>query len=294
MLPNLIIIGAMKSATTSLHYYLNCHPQVSMCRQKELDFFIEGRNWGKGPGWYESHFTRPAEVRGESSPNYTNHPTNAGVAERMHSVVPEARLIYILRDPVERIVSHYVHKYADGGEDRSLPRALADLEGNSYVERSLYHMQLCQFLEFYPLSRILVLTTEELRGRRAETLRRVFEFLGVDPSFSSPRFERMRHRSELKRRKTAAGRRLEALLRGALLDRLRPDWRWHVDRLLFYTLSRPVERPRLDEDLRRRLVERLTPDVERLRALTGRDFSEWGFPVPRTARTEDALDKALT
>ena len=108
-LPNLIIIGAQKCGTTSLHYYLNLHPQILMSREKELNFFITERNWSKGVDWYRSQFVEKAEIYGESSPNYTDYIRFGGVPERMYSVVPDARLIYILRDPIERIVSHYVH-----------------------------------------------------------------------------------------------------------------------------------------------------------------------------------------
>jgi len=108
-LPNLIIIGAMKCATTSLHYYLNLHPQISMSEEKELDFFIHKNNWHKGIEWYKTNFTGNASVYGESSPNYTKYPFFNGVPERMHAVVPDAKLIYVVRDPIERIISHYIH-----------------------------------------------------------------------------------------------------------------------------------------------------------------------------------------
>lgn len=116
MLPNLIVIGAHKCATTSLHYYLGLHPQISMSREKELNFFIKERNWYKGIEWYKSNFTTKAMIYGESSPNYTNYPFFMGVPERMCSVVPEAKLIYIVRDPIDRVISHYVHNYANSHE----------------------------------------------------------------------------------------------------------------------------------------------------------------------------------
>jgi hypothetical protein len=68
MLPNLIIIGAMKCATTSLHYYLNLHPEILMSEEKQLDFFISELNWNKGIEWYESNFTDKAKIYGETSP----------------------------------------------------------------------------------------------------------------------------------------------------------------------------------------------------------------------------------
>src|SRR5687768_8813331 len=102
-LPNLIIIGAMKCGTTSMHGYLRRHRQIEMSGTKELDFFIAGRNWEKGPDWYASQFPGGTAIRGESSPNYTSALIFPGVPERMHSVVPDARLLFMVRDPVDRI-----------------------------------------------------------------------------------------------------------------------------------------------------------------------------------------------
>ena len=81
-LPNLIVIGGQKCATTSLHYYLNLHPQISMSREKELNFFSE-RNWHKGIEWYKSNFTGRTKIHGESSPSYTNYPFNKEVPKRL-------------------------------------------------------------------------------------------------------------------------------------------------------------------------------------------------------------------
>ena len=79
-LPNLIVIGGLKCGTTSLHHYLNLHPQVAMSRPKELNFFVAELNWELGPEWYASHFDRDADLRGETSPHYTNLPRFTGVA----------------------------------------------------------------------------------------------------------------------------------------------------------------------------------------------------------------------
>src|SRR5213078_5271544 len=82
-LPSLVVIGAQKCGTSGLHYYLSLHPEVSMSRPKELNFFIVERNWPRGTEWYAAHFEPRANVRGESSPNYTAYPQHQGVAERM-------------------------------------------------------------------------------------------------------------------------------------------------------------------------------------------------------------------
>src|SRR3954452_1285883 len=92
-LPNLIVIGGLKCGTTSLHHYLNLHPEVAMSRPKELNFFVADLNWPLGPDWYASHFEASAPVRGESSPHYTNRPRFDGVPDRVHSVLGSPRLV---------------------------------------------------------------------------------------------------------------------------------------------------------------------------------------------------------
>ena len=87
-LPNLIIIGGLKCGTTSIHHYLGLHPEIQMSKPKELNFFVEELNWDLGLDWYASRFDDRFEVRGESSPHYTNLPRFEGVAERIQRALP--------------------------------------------------------------------------------------------------------------------------------------------------------------------------------------------------------------
>lgn len=275
-LPNLIIIGAQKCGTTSLHYYLDLHPDIFMSREKELRFFAEEFNWGKGIDWYRSHFRARASILGETSPCYSHFTVYRGVPARMAATVPEARLIYVLRDPVERILSHYMHSWASGAETRSLAGALEDPESSPYVIRSMYYRQLEQYLPFYSDTRILIITAEELLGRdRSKTLRKVFAFLNVDPAFRSRKFALTWHESRFKRRKTRIGKVLEGLDLQKRLRFLPFEMRGVVEGLLLLPFSRRVKRPLLNEELRKDLAAFLEEDIDRLRAHTGRRFSEW-------------------
>lgn len=265
MLPNLIIIGAMKSGTTSLHRYLNMHPDISMTERKELDFFIEHNNWSKGIRWYESNFTGNAQIQGESSPNYTKYPQNSGVPKRMHSIVPDAKLIYILRDPVERIVSQYIHLYSWNREDKPFAEAvMVNAKSYSYIECSKYHMQLEQFLAYYPKSSILILDMMELQNNRQGTLKQVFQFLGVDDSFYCDEYSKVFHESS-KRRKNRLGKFLSRLPKGRGVNGLLPP-QW---------TSTEVKRPVLDAQSKQYLIEQLQDDVTQLRRLTGQKFESW-------------------
>lgn len=273
-LPNLVVIGGLKCGTTSLHHYLDLHPEVQMSRPKELNFFAAELNWPLGAEWYASHFRRDAAVRGESSPHYTNLPRFTGIAGRMASVLDDPRVIYMVRDPIDRTLSHYLHNVAGGYETRSLEEALAD-PASAYVQRSLYAMQLEPYLEHVGRERVELVAQEELMNSRAETMRRVFGFLGVDDSFSSAQFSREWETGTGKR--TGRFRILDRAVRLPGLraldrnfDRLPESLRWLVERLVHDPEGAAAERPELPAALRDALATRFKPDVERLESLTGR------------------------
>lgn len=274
-LPDFVIIGAMKAATTSLHYYLNLHPQISMSKEKELNFFVKERNWGKGLDWYKSNFNGEKPFRGEASPNYTNFPLFKGVPERMHSVVPDIKLIYLVRDPIERILSQYVHKVADGGESRSLEQALSRFKANRYICRSQYFMQLEHYLKVFPDEKILVVSSEDLINNNRAVIKCVFEFLNVDSFFYHDKFVNILHKSSRKRRKsqTAQFLRRKSVIKN--IDKLPYSFRSYIDWLVFWPFSRNVNRPVLSETLKQRIIDYLRDDIEQLRRFTGHKYSEW-------------------
>lgn len=274
-LPNLIIIGAQKCGTSGLHYYLSLHPEISMSNPKELNFFIAERNWPRGLEWYSRHFDPRATVRGDASPNYTSFPNHTGVPERMAEVVPEAKLIYIVRDPIERIGAHWVHNYAKRREKGTMSETLLH-PNTSYVSRSKYYMQLRRFLDHFPQEQILVLENSELRDDRAATLRAIFEFLEVDSSFEHPKFEAVRHSTSRKKRATKLGMRIQRMSKSKAGRRI-PRRAWlALDVAL--PLSKPIGRPSTEqvrEALGPEVIEVLHEDADRLRKQTGKDLAHW-------------------
>ena len=276
-LPNLIVIGGLKCGTTSLHHYLNLHPQIAMSRPKELNFFVAELNWELGPEWYRSHFDRSAPVRGESSPHYTNLPRFRGVAERMRELLGSgAGIVYMVRDPIERMLSHYLHNVGGGYESRPIETALDD-PASAYVARSRYAMQIQPYLDSFDRARVLVVANDDLAAEREPTMRRVFEFCGVDPGFGSEQFER---RWETGSGKQDGGFRLmdravrlpglRALDRN--FDRLPESLRWVVERVVHDPDRGPAPKPELPDQLRQRLEDLVRDDVRELEAITGRSF----------------------
>ena len=278
MLPNLIVIGAAKCGTTSLHEYLDTHPEISMSQEKEPHFFVEEKNFGKGLEWYESHFDPDAPVRGESSPGYSAFPLYRGVAERMAQTIPDARLVYLVRDPIDRIVSHYTHRTVNWPEMETLEEVLAAPGLRDWiVTPSHYWLQLEQYLAHFDESRILVIDSDELRSRRDETLASVFAFLGVDSSFRSSEFELAHNAATGQTRMNRAGHTVSSLLVRTLGSRRSHALRARAPAALKLPFRYEVEPPVLPDELRAELEEELRGDVERLRAHTGLAFSGWSI-----------------
>ena len=274
-LPNLIVIGAMKCATTSLHSYLGLHPDIQMSEPKELRFFADEQNWCKGLDWYTAHFREEVKVYGETSPCYTLFPLFPDVPECIFSIIPDAKLLYIVRDPVKRLISHYFNHYVGRKIHQPLSVPLTDLEENPLVCAGQYFMQLERYLAYFSATNILVITTEALHNNRQDTLRRIFEFLEVDASFFSLKFSFAWNQSKYKRVQTEFGRRLEQAPLFKLIDHLPFEMRGAIRKILFFPLSRKLSAPVLDETTRQRVMEFLQNDVNRLRAYTGNRFEEW-------------------
>src|SRR5829696_2931418 len=243
-----------------------------MSEPKELNFFQDA-DCLERVAEYERHFRDPAPVRGETSPGYSGWPRVHGVPERMRTLVPDARLIYLVRDPVERAVSHYVQAYRTRADDRGFETAFRDLDAelNKYVCYSRYATQVERYLRCFSPEQLLVLDGDELLHERTATLQRVFEFVGVDASFRSPRFEDVLNTREEQYRLRARAARVARVAVRLGGRRVPAGVRGGLTRLA----GRRVERPPLDAGLRARLEEVLAPEVERLRRSTGQAFPGW-------------------
>ncbi len=217
VLPDFVVIGAQKAGTTSLYAYLSTHPDIIPAAQKEIHYF--DLHYGEGERWYRAMFpTRRHVARarnggrrivtGEASPYYLFHPL---AAQRAVRTLPDARLVVLLRNPVDRAWSHYRHEVRAGREQLSFADALAAepdrLAGaeaalraglanaatlahrtSSYIARGRYAQQLRRWLDHYPRESLLVLQAEELFEQPVREFGHVVEHLGV-AHMSEPRFD---------------------------------------------------------------------------------------------------------
>lgn len=290
MLPNTLIIGVQKSATTWLKARLASHPEVFVPRNDEIHFFDDNKNYARGRKWYEKHFAAAGSkpIRCDKTPAYIwttcsgapNQPEDK--PERIHALLPDAKLIVVLRDPVKRAISAWNHNVRTGaigpGYDieKIFEKSHEDLILRlGILSRGLYHAQLSRFMEIFSRDQLLVLYQErDIIEAPKEGLERVCEFLGIDQGFS---FDRLNERenqltatnvgvSLLRRTPSRMGRRLVSNLDRRILSRL------PVSKL---------EYPKPSRELTERLRGYYQDDAAKLADEFGPVPDAWSVPILR-------------
>lgn len=297
MLPNFLILGAAKSGTSALYTYLKQHPDIFMSELKELRFFSYT---GPAPASvpeiylhlgvtsleeYQSHFAavRYEKAIGESSPMYLYTP---GTAERIQAVLPEARLIAILRNPVDRAYSAYLHAVREWREPaRNFEEALSLEESRiaagwgmlwHYKKAGFYSEQLLRYSPIFPPEKIKVVLYDDLVAKPQQLLSELFTFLGVDPTFMPDMTERPNVTG------VPRSRLIYHLSRDLFskdnpiksLSRLLFPKSW---RNLFTSLvqSKNLKKQSMPPDIQESLTEYFCNEILRLQDLLERDLSCW-------------------
>ena len=193
-LPSFLGLGTQKGGTTTLHQLLDQHPSIYLPACKEVHYFDQ--HYDRGQGWYIQQFqaAQPGQLCGDITPFYLFHPE---VPERIHRLLPAARLIVLLRDPVERAISQLFHACKRGFEPLEPADAFAaetqrlasgdpySLQKHSYVSRSRYLEQLDRYEALFPSDQLLILRSEDLFAQPEQVWDRLLHFLGV-PSIDLP------------------------------------------------------------------------------------------------------------
>lgn len=177
--PDFMVIGAMRAGTTMLYDLLRAHPEVDMSREKETDFFIEGIGWERGLKWYFSQFSHDGRLTGEVSPNYTKTEAFPGVPERAAAMAPDARLIFVYRDPVKRAASQYRHARLSGAAVPTPDEMPGSHELQHLIDVSQYASQIAAWRQYYSFQQMLFLDFDELTLTPAIALTRLSQFLGI-------------------------------------------------------------------------------------------------------------------
>lgn len=287
-LPNFLIVGGEKAGTTSLATFLDDHPEAYMATPKEVRFFTD-LHWHKGLGWYRRHFRGAAGYRaiGEASPAYTWYPRFSHVPERIQSTLGSIRYIYILRHPVQRFLSHYVHGLYHRWFKPDLGLEQANQAHHQFKDCSRYFLQLRQFFPYTSRDQWLFLTLEDFARQPNVEQAKLCRFLDI---------------AELAR--------IKPQRKNAAKDRFHlPEWMRPLEncsltrrvlhsRLGIRLWGRKFEKPRLSDEDYRRYVEEFRPDVEALSEFVGRDLvSFWNMdsgeppssPPPKSSKALEAV-----
>lgn len=272
MLPNFLIIGAQKAATTWLAKCLGEHPDVFMVEIKEVRFF--NRYFAKGLEWYESYFSgwSGQTAIGEGTPGYIYFPEVAG---RIKATLGEdVRFITSLRHPVDRAYSAFWMFLSHGAIPVDADfRACFREDRNGLRTRGNYYLQLSRYLECFPHENLLALIYEEVKKDNQKALGDCFQFLGVDRRFVSDslntRVNKALDVSVFHRQVFGIRRALESLpvsVEKPLIS---------IGQRIFGSLPTQRDYTSLTEELRRELIAEFAADIEQLESLLGRDLSIW-------------------
>lgn len=285
-LPDFVIIGGMKCGTTTLHDQLALQPGFFMSTPKEPCFFSDDAVWNRGLAWYRSLFAdAPAgAICGESSTHYTKLPTYPQTLPRLRRTLPNARLVYIVRDPVERIVSQYVHEWSRGEIRAPLADALRSTP--RLIEYSRYAMQLRPYADAFGPDRILVIFFERMVAAPQEQLDRVGRFLGSPRPLLWLEEAEMKNASHERLRLGPAAR---ALLYPRPLTTLRRALVPKALRERVKSRLRATDRPSLTDADRRYIREQLDADIELFGDMLGLPLRCDGFGDTAAATASPAL-----
>ena len=290
--PRFLIIGSPKCGTTAVAQYLSSHPQVLLSTPKEPHFFDSARHRGGLDSYLAAHFAgwRDEAVAGEATPSYLHLPW---VPERVRATLPDARLIALLRNPVDRAYSSWWMLYARGMESLSFEDALAaerdaappdeaqwdahldalhagaHIKVRTYLASGDYATHLARWFAQFPREQLRVVFSHELNADVEAVVRDLWRFSGVDDRAGFVDQGRVNEAIG------AGARPLLAILRATGLMRLRGLIPERVRNRLKKGLSQAGSAPVMDPATRRQLLDEFAPSVRALEGMLGVDLAAW-------------------
>ena len=269
-LPNLLVIGSMKCGTSSLHDYLNLHPDIFMSEPKEIHYYADADFLSKSKDWYLSHFKTDKKVVGTTPQSYTkcHNKFYLNIPERIHKDSPDIKMIYIMRDPIERYRSHILESYhCDPQEDIAYSK-----ESGNYLKTGLYYMQLTEYLKYFELKQIHLMCIEDLKDDSLGEMNKIFDFLGLEAMQEEVAFDFVSN--------DASTKTIPTIIRDHLLYRIgskiAPAMTEGIaSKMAEIYFKVQIKKPILTDSELSELKEIYAKDVEKLRELSGLRFEKW-------------------
>jgi hypothetical protein len=268
-----MIIGAQKAGTTSLAAQLSEHPGICFSRVKEPGYFNNAEDWEAGlDGYHQLYVPEDGQICGEASTMYTSLPQWEHTHSRLYAYNPALKLIYIMRQPVERVISNYSHRLVRGLV--KAPPEVAIFDDPVYINRSRYKVQITPYLELFGREKVLLLVFEEYAADQRRTLQAIAEFLGVSSEGFKGATTAQRHRSVgdwYWRHRT-----VRELVRSDAIQTLRSIVPISIRKAVRRKLSNRLdEKPHFSLKLRREIWRLVKDDVHGIEELMGSRLDVW-------------------
>ena len=287
MLPNFIIVGAPKSGTTSLYHYLSEHPQVFMSEPKEVNYFSREEIEAQGLYYsdfkvkdfdsYKMLFSKGTDKKavGEGSVSYLFYPETA---KKIKAVLPNIKIIILLRNPLERGYSHYLMDFRLGLVDltydeivfKTVKHKNLDLYYQQYVELGLYYQQVARYVDFFGSKQVKIYLQEDLRNNPESIIEDLYDYLEVDKSFT-PNIDQEYNSFSMPKNGLIQKIYGSYIVR-ATLSKLVPN---SMKELLLNTFFERTKKPKLSIKTEELLLALYKIDIENLEKLINLDLSNW-------------------
>ncbi len=280
-LPNFIIIGAGKCGTTSMHGYLNQHPQIYLCPQKETYFFVPEPTRSKLKPWgaitdidnYSNLFKEASVdcIVGEISTTYYQYYESAKL---IHQTLPQSKIIAILRNPANRAFSDYQMHYRKGNEKQDFHALLSP--DNRFVKPGFYHSELIPFFELFDRQKIKIFLFEDLIDNSQKMMADLFDFIEVDSNFVPDISKKSRVGGMPRNQKLNLLLTKHNPLRASAASILKLFMPLELrQKIRSNLIKKNIEKAKLTPESKKVLVEIYREDILNLQNLIDRDLSSW-------------------
>jgi len=270
-LPNFIIIGSEKAGTTTISNAIGMQKSVFIPKIKEIHYF--SNNWHKGLNWYKSFFNNKSKIKGEASPSYSDYPLIKNVPERIFKIVPNVKLLYVLRNPIKRIISQYRHALYYNWIPQNLNFSEAIDYSPQLIDTGRYYFQIDQYLRVFDINQIKIICIEEIN--EIGFFESIYEFLNIN----NPIIGKIKNKNKTKD-KFVFPRHLEFARKSDMIRKIAGSY--HNEGLLinrYYNVLKLFNRkkipyPDIPHDVEGRLLDVYYEDIKALSNITDINFEK--------------------
>jgi len=272
---NLFILGAMKCGTTTLFGHFEKHPQICFSNPKETGFFKDERWQDKIDVYHKKFKCKKSNLKyyAEGDTNYTKFALNSNknIWDRIYAYNSASKLIYLYRNPIDRIVSEYTHLILEGYQSGKIEDLV--FSKTNYIQNSSYYSQINPFIQKFGSENLLILSFEDFIKQKSKTLNQISDFLDIAPF--------KEENNPIHKNKSSGSLRFHYKTRpysrylNKLISFLPKQARDGLMKILIPKERHIFSKPKLDTAIKKKIFNALEEDITKFEELTGKDFKHW-------------------